>query len=44
MRRKNVSWSGMTRWFLSSAAKHGLAEVVDAVKARWGKPSRIKIK
>ena len=45
MRRKDQSWSGMTRWFLwSAAAEHGIAEIVDAAKAHWGNPSGVKVK
>jgi len=37
MRRRNRSWSGMTRWFLwSAAARHGVVEIVDPARAQWG--------
>jgi hypothetical protein len=45
VRRKNQSWCGMTRWFLwSAAAGHGIVEIVDRAKARWGDPSGMKVK
>jgi hypothetical protein len=45
MRRKNQFWSGMTRWFLwSAAAEHGIAEIVDAAKAHWGDPKGVQVK
>ena len=43
--RKKQSWSGMTRWFLwSAAARHGIVEVVDPSKAQWGDSRGIEIK
>jgi hypothetical protein len=45
MRRKNQSWSGMTRWFLwSAAAKHGIVEILDPAMARWGDLRGVAIK
>jgi len=45
MQRKHESWSGMTRWFLwSAAAGHGIVEIVDQAKAQWGDPKGVKVK
>jgi hypothetical protein len=45
MHRKNVSWCGMTRWFLwSAAARHGIAEIVDRAKAQWGNTKGVTVK
>jgi hypothetical protein len=45
MCRENVSWCGMTRWFLwSAAARHGIVEIVDVEKAQWGDRRGVKVK
>ena len=45
MCRENVSWCGMTRWFLwSAAARHHIVEIVDVEKAQWGDRRGIEVK
>ena len=43
--RKKQSWSGMTRWFLwSAAAKHGVVEILDRQRAQWGDSRGVKVR
>jgi hypothetical protein len=45
MCRENVSWCGMTKWFLwAAAARHGIVEIVDVEKAQWGDRRGVKVK